>query len=1281
MPEKIDDLKKKEVTIRKNHIVNGRVIVHETSTPIPNAVVTVYNVAESITSGKQALTPEIIMQKGKSLGSVLTNPDGSFEIPIDDLSKNDLKEFRLATVVTSGEISSDGKEGNGAARSKVLSYTAQTKTGIGTKEVFQMRIQRKHIEDNDHIPGIILPPLPPKQKKLPSREEIIKEIKAAQRFVPVPKSKIDKKDYALNGRALEIYNRAKKHDVSLTDKSVETIQKEIITNTLKGLEYQHQKAIAFIKGEKFEDESETPSVIPRTIEINLSEKAADKIKDAAGAGGEFAIMHFKDFKNFLPSTNMTAPKNSTTHFLKGDVPEPDNDTTDPQEDSAAIEIRAVANIGAETDSSDDKPPTKEEFLRNKIAGLLEKMHANDGDNTEDVEEVLEETDAAEEQTQNTTDNETRLGELQSQSAADAIAYHDFYDLKIAWQPIWSEVLEVWHDSYGLVPVHVKDFLPSLSQDQWLDFRLEMDKLNEDWTDIERSAVEYLLWNEYLKILQGTGINELYINELKELAISLDYSNGNLRNPMHNANYLQNVWDENHFQELPSYVNEVTKKKDDLHLEWSNKIDQLTSATAVIGSQSVFARDTEDKGYEFKVFAKDSVNYGLLINYRQQWRPEIWQVGDLVETIPLAPKESRKYTKKVKVSKKRSQKEVENSQSIRRSEDATTMRADREIIERAQANTGFKQNIGGNFNFKMGDIGGGASSSTTFDTSSANDSSDTKKKFRESVAKSAREYKEEHKLEITTDDTAETEFTSTNEISNPNEEITVTYLFYELERCFDVFERLHKVQAVLLVANEVPEKSDLDTENWEWIFRHDWILKRFLLDDSFRPALDFVLEGKTAMDSKVTQLGNKKESIQGIVDSIKTQIGRFDQTLSATEIEMEANAEILNNLTGTDNNIIDDISHVFLGGDPGAQIEEQEQKLEQAAEKLDRIGQKLKGKRDELVMQRSALDRAVDAYNNAVQERDRKQRHVKRLIKHLQDNILYYMQAIWSHEPPDQRYLRLFDKEVEFIEYPADDADVMIRVRNGIGTLDDFIPGSPFEIIMPPPAAPVKKRLVEIADLDNLLGFKGNYMIFPLRQQSYLTAYMAQSFVGDYYEELPDNSASSMSMQDIIAQQNKLSFNGAKTAFDPDKEGAFETNVVQAMHDLGWSTNEIEAKLDEFIKKGLMDPESKREKIIVPSQSLYIEALPGKHALLEDFKLKHREIDMRKAEAELLEQKLENVRAEARLWKLDFDDPEIDKRVVIEGKNVSVSANDVGTEEAVTEAGGGNVVAVDPGDGE
>ena len=46
------------------------------------------------------------------------------------------------------------------------------------------------------------------------------------------------------------------------------------------------------------------------------------------------------------------------------------------------------------------------------------------------------------------------------------------------------------------------------------------------------------------------------------------------------------------------------------------------------------------------------------------------------------------------------------------------------------------------------------------------------------------------MEVDTSASAETEATSFHEIQNPNDELAVTYLFYELQRPYRISERLH-----------------------------------------------------------------------------------------------------------------------------------------------------------------------------------------------------------------------------------------------------------------------------------------------------------------------------------------------------------------------------------------------------------------------------------------------------------------------------------------------------------
>ncbi len=244
-------------------------------------------------------------------------------------------------------------------------------------------------------------------------------------------------------------------------------------------------------------------------------------------------------------------------------------------------------------------------------------------------------------------------------------------------------------------------------------------------------------------------------------------------------------------------------------------------------------------YRFDVFSPASINFGLLLNYRQRWEPQSYQVGNLISSIPLTPQETRRYTTKTVVKRSRSAKEITDSLRSGKDDASTTWRTDAEIVGRAKNQTNFQANASGSYgNDNLYKISAALQQSRD----QAVESAQTKHEFHEVVVKASQEYRNEHKTEIVTEESREDESTSYREIRNPNDELTVTYLFYELQRRFLVDEALHKVTPVVLVANEVPGPEQIDQG---WILRHDWIIKRAILDDSFLPALEYLSANYTA----------------------------------------------------------------------------------------------------------------------------------------------------------------------------------------------------------------------------------------------------------------------------------------------------------------------------------------------------------------------------------------------------------------------------------------------------
>ena len=639
-------------------------------------------------------------------------------------------------------------------------------------------------------------------------------------------------------------------------------------------------------------------------------------------------------------------------------------------------------------------------------------------------------------------------------------------------------------------------------------------------------------------------------------------------------------------------------------------------------------------YAFHVFKKDSINFGILVTYRQTWVPQNYQVGDLVSTIPLAPKEIRRYTTKTITKKTRAVKELEDNLQTRKTESADTCRAETEIVEKAQTKTDFnltaKETFGGKgYTIDSTQQAGGQQGTQ---------SEDVKKKFHESVLKSAQEYRQQHRMEIETTDSEETESTGFQELQNPNDELTVTYLMYELQRTYRITERIHKLTPVILVANDVPAPHEIDDA---WLVEHDWILQRVILDDSFRPALRYLTESFVGAEINIRVLENNAQAQRQLVDALRQQIQT--QVGVLTKDQQDVLDAVRNVGTSQQQQgMLDIVKRIFdpLGitgkADTGT-VSAAQTMADYAKDTRDRAERERDRLFAQLEVAATALQAAVDRLSAAVREHYDKVAEIDRLRVHVKDNILYYMQAIWNHEPPDQRFFRLYNQiDVPVITPKADGVTVDVHADGGM--LDVLEGRDSASVQIPMPAVDVAlKKLVEVADLDTVLGYKGNYMIFALHENNFLTLHM---------------------------MQNYLYVNDELLIRDPDELSNY---TVEKLQELAACLRKRNPRLYEryrdtfkhLLIKRLSSGHPDDDLVVVPTSSLYIEALVGTHPLLEDFKLIHRALDVKKVQAEVRHAELENIRLAARALKGKDEDPDIEKTVVIHTDGPAVSVAESG----------------------
>jgi hypothetical protein len=562
-----------------------------------------------------------------------------------------------------------------------------------------------------------------------------------------------------------------------------------------------------------------------------------------------------------------------------------------------------------------------------------------------------------------------------------------------------------------------------------------------------------------------------------------------------------------------------------------------------------------------------------------------------------------------------------------------VRADEEIVKKAQQKTHFnigaEETFGGDgFSVKATESGGGEAS---------NDSAQTKKEMRESVLKSAQEYRQQHRVEVDSSESSEAEATTFNEIQNPNDELAVTYLFYELQRTYKISERIYELTPVILVANDVPAPHEIDDS---WLVEHDWILRRAILDDSFRPALDYLTKSFVGAEVNIRVLEANAIAQKNLVDRINQQIQVQMGVLATNERSVEAavqglaSSEQQQGIFNTVKRIFDPIG-ITGGADSGA-VDAAQAMVDYAKQTLDRAERERARLLAQLEVATTALQSAVDKLSLAVKEHYDRVAEIDRLRVHVKDNILYYMQAIWRQEPPDQRFFRLYNIDVPIVTPDATNVPVT-GGQPASNPLAVFEESETVSVSLPMPNVSVtRKKLVEVADLENVLAYKGNYMVFALKENNYITLHMMQDYL-DVGEAL-----------------------GLR---DPDEFGNYSMEEIQ---ELAACIRETQPEVFKNHRKDFKDmlidrlssPRTESELVIVPTDSLYIECLVGTHPLLEDFKLIHRALDVKKVQAEVRHAELENIRLAARALKGKDEDPDIEKKIVIEadGANVGINAD-------------------------
>ncbi|MDO6472756.1 hypothetical protein [Maribacter sp. 1_MG-2023] len=813
----------------------------------------------------------------------------------------------------------------------------------------------------------------------------------------------------------------------------------------------------------------------------------------------------------------------------------------------------------------------------------------------------------------------RINELEMGSGpANVTAFRDFNNLQIAFKDVWTAAFD------AELETDVQNMFDEINRID-LDYGHTFTR-PDDFRDIQEFEDFFLSISNDLGAFEALWVT--VPSKYSEFFTDAEWNRLTPRAQINFAEYFENA---------------ATRWPDDINAQ---RIERRTEATRIkeapssmngVGRLQRLISDIStrlSKPYSFKYYAADSVNYGIVVKYRQEWKPLNYQVGRLISTLPLAPGETRELKVTQKRKRTRAEKEMRKALTENSYESSSSVKSELDVIAKLATDTNFKMSASGSFTLGIGSI----DSASEFSHNQKIESNRQHKQMSEATRKASEKVRQEREISVENSQESEDSLESIQKIHNPNNEVTVTYLMYELERRYKVHQRLESVTPVIMLALDMPSPHEL-TEGW--ILEYAWILRRALLDDAFEEAIHIIENGRSseAVDIHVKKSVYERE--QAAMSAITTEFDAVISDRTALRSQLINFQKQADDFEAGEESTSDKVKDFFLSGgfsifggdnepDQGALYESMIKAAESRLKHVDQRAEEL------ATAQRAAKREAREAgqqYADALKTIAQKDTQVKQLLLHIRQNIFHYMHAIWEMKHPDQWFFEWAEKMVYHVG--AGKVTCSLSRWENIWPMPPGVErqGNPYQIHCDPPVPPDitsfsdedKVPLGSIAHVDQLLGFKGNYAVFPLKDCTHVTDYMMREFVDDY-----------LGVRD--------------PALDIGVTSAELIDYAKEVWEDETLSEEDRTTLSEILAKSLSSPVPDTQEIILPTGQIYMEALKGETTLLEDFKLAHRGMDVLKVQEEVREARLKNLRHAGPMVGLipNFDDNDVDKSIVVKG---------------------------------
>jgi hypothetical protein len=626
-------------------------------------------------------------------------------------------------------------------------------------------------------------------------------------------------------------------------------------------------------------------------------------------------------------------------------------------------------------------------------------------------------------------------------------------------------------------------------------------------------------------------------------------------------------------------------------------------------------------YPFEIFPANATNIGIALIYRQRWRPMGMQPGEVVRTVPLGPGQIEKVSTKITRRRKSKQDFESSSESETSTETSDTTKDSSEILNEASRSK--KWNIEAEASY--GGFGFGGSVSAGTEGAQASSSKETTSSLSEVMEKTASKIKKQSKVSVSTETETGFEQESASTITNPNDEIALTYYYHTLQQQYEVFTYLAEVRNVVFVAERVPAPIEV---NETWVRQHDWILAAALLDQSFSETLGELISDVDEEDLLGAQETDPYRATllaaQGKFASFNTNGGGGDGGLSLPDIYSEPQRQLDSYLR----------------------------------------------------------DKAERTRSNARREMRR-----RRLYDHLRQNILHYCRAIWAAEDADQRALR-YRKEGRTVpivwEGPLIDADqntvsLSDLAPNGVtADLGDILDVTgPIGYSGNYAVFPLRQLDPDQLDASVLINDAAIPVTITLPLQEVLNQAMRAPYARGGRLRDPALALFEAEAETIIRHaENKQDVAADALTYEAPSDALVHEIVsylpekaallVDATGVLRAPGGKLQNPVSLVDFASFLHRRNGTRRFLVESNNLYVSIHRGDGTALEPFKQAHRYLDVLQAQEDLVATRLKNQRRTEHMEDPGGYDPDIEKVVIV--SNDDLARNAAG-HESDTDGGG------------